>query len=110
MKKLSVFLIAYTGIVACCHAASSGASFLKLGVGARALGLGSAYTSIADDATALHWNPAGLSRISRKEISAMHAQLFADTRFDFLGYAHPTPKGTFGIGAVYLSQGELEGR
>jgi len=90
--------------------ASSGASFLKLGVGARALGLGSAYTAVANDVTALHWNPAGLSQIEKREVGAMHAELFADSRYDFFGYAHPTANGTFGIGAIYLSQGSLEGR
>lgn len=90
--------------------ASSGASFLKLGVGARALGMGSAYTALSNDVTALHWNPAGLSRLGKKEISVMHAELFSNNRFDFFGYAHPTSKGAFGIGAVYLSQGEMEGR
>ena len=90
--------------------AASGASFLKLGVGARALGLGSAYTSVANDVTALYWNPGGLAQLKNREVSAMHAELFADTRFDFFGYAHPTSKGTWSIGAVYLSQGSIEGR
>ncbi|OGR88384.1 MAG: hypothetical protein A3A86_03540 [Elusimicrobia bacterium RIFCSPLOWO2_01_FULL_60_11] len=90
--------------------ASSGASFLKLGVGARASGLGSAYTAVANDVTSLYWNPSGLSRMKRKELSAMHTQLFSDTRYDFVGYAHPTGRGTFGFGAAYLTQGAIEGR
>lgn len=90
--------------------ANSGASFLKLGVGARALGLGSAYTAVSDDVTALHWNPAGLSQMTKRELGAMHAEVFAESRYDFFGYAHPTNKGTLGVGAVYLSQGAIEGR
>jgi hypothetical protein len=105
--------------------AATGASFLKLGVGARALGLGSAYTAVANDVTALHWNPAGLSQLNKKEIGAMHAELFADSRYDFFGYAmpilsspqpstSPNPslqrRGVIGVGAVYLTQGALEGR
>src|SRR3989344_3600253 len=89
---------------------SSGASFLKLGVGARALGLSSAYTAIANDVTSLYWNPAGLSNLRKKELSAMHAELFADSKYDFFGYAHHTVRGTFGFGVVYLSQGAIEGR
>ncbi len=90
--------------------AGSGASFLKLGVGARAAGLGSAYTAVADDVTALHWNPAGLSGMSRREVSAMHAELYAETRYDFIGYAHPTSILNMGISAVYLTQGSIDGR
>ncbi len=34
--------------------------FLRIAPGARAAGMGEAYVAIADDATATHWNPAGL--------------------------------------------------
>ncbi|HHZ20164.1 MAG TPA: hypothetical protein GX391_06630 [Firmicutes bacterium] len=33
------------------------------GFGARALGMGGAFTAVADDATAAYWNPAGLSQV-----------------------------------------------
>jgi transglutaminase-like putative cysteine protease len=45
-------------------------------VGPRAIGMGGAFTSIADDASALFWNPAGLARIGHQEIAASHAELF----------------------------------
>lgn len=92
--------------------AASTASFLKLGVGARAEAMGSAYTAVANDVTALYWNPGGLVQLKKKEVGAMHAELFADTRYDFIGYAHPAKNGkaALGFGAVYLTQGEIEGR
>lgn len=86
------------------------APFLDIGVGARALGMGGAYTALADDANALYWNPAGLSKLEKREFTASHAELFESTRLDFLAYAHPTNKGTFAAGLTYLSQGKLEGR
>jgi long-subunit fatty acid transport protein len=39
------------------------------GVGGRALGMGGAFTAIADDATAATWNPAGLAKLTRPEAS-----------------------------------------
>ena len=42
--------------------------FEKAEVGARALALGNNFVSIADDATAVYWNPAGLSRLQRHQI------------------------------------------
>ena len=90
--------------------AAETASFLNIGVGARSLGMGGAYTALADDANALYWNPAGLSKLEKREFTASHAELFESTRLDFLAYAHPTALGTFAAGLTYLSQGKIEGR
>ena len=90
--------------------AAETASFLDIGVGARALGMGGAYTALADDANALYWNPAGLSKLEKREFTASHAEMFVSTRLDFLAYAHPTSQGTFAAGLTYLSQGKIEGR
>lgn len=43
---------------------SGSAAFLKRGMSARAIGMGSAYTAIADDPSACFWNPAGLLNLS----------------------------------------------
>lgn len=97
------------------------AAFLKLSPGARPIGMGNAFTAIADDLNALVWNPAGLSSIKRPEASFMHAQLYADTSYDFIGYAHPlghhSGKGaihaapsTVAFGVSRLSQAPIPGR
>ncbi|MBI2788088.1 MAG: PorV/PorQ family protein [Elusimicrobia bacterium] len=90
--------------------AAETASFLDIGVGARGLGMGGAYTALTDDAGALYWNPAGLSRLEKREFTASHAEIFESTRLDFLAYAHPTSQGTFAAGLTYLSQGTVDGR
>lgn len=90
--------------------AAETASFLDIGVGARALGMGGAYTALGDDAHALYWNPAGLSRAEKREFAVSHAEMFESTRHDFLAYAHPTSQGTFAAGLSYLSQPKVEGR
>lgn len=111
MTKKRILLASFCvlGLTLPIHAAS-GASFLKIGVGARALGMGGAYTAVANDATALYWNPGGLARMERKELSLTHAASFAETSFDFVGYAHPTRVGTFAFSGLHLSQGALDGR
>jgi hypothetical protein len=50
--------------------------FLATGFGARALGMGGAFVSIADDASAVYWNPAGLIQLGRTQILLMHSERF----------------------------------
>lgn len=89
---------------------NSGAAFLRIGAGARPAALGGAYTAIADDVDALYYNPGGLSRITRPEVGATHVEWLLDTRFDFIGYAHPTAFGTFGLGVTRFGTGAQQGR
>lgn len=52
--------------------------FLTHGVGARALGMGSAFVAVADDVTAGYWNPAGVADVSGRAVQFMHAETFGD--------------------------------
>ncbi|MCB0801580.1 MAG: PorV/PorQ family protein [Flavobacteriales bacterium] len=52
--------------------------FLKIGVGARALGMSNAFVASADDVTSGYWNPAGLTRLNSDfQFSLMHSEYFA---------------------------------
>lgn len=92
-------------------AASKGGApgqFLSFGAGARSLGMGKAYTAVADDASATYWNPAAMVQMERKELQAMHVALFQDTNLDFVSYVHPTRAGTFGVNFTRLMSGGFE--
>lgn len=93
------------------HANSGGqpGQFMSWGAGARSLGMGKAYTAVSDEASASYWNPAAMTQIERKEITGLHAALFADTGFDFMGYVHPTRSaGIFGFSTTRLVSGGFE--
>jgi hypothetical protein len=51
------------------RAGYNGGAFLKIGVGAREVGLGSAVTSMANDANQVFWNPAGAALRGDQQVS-----------------------------------------
>lgn len=69
------------------------AEYLKVPVGARAVGMGGAFTAVADDATAAYWNPAGLSFLTYKEVYFQHASMFsAAVQYNYGSLALPLKK------------------
>ena len=63
--------------------------FLKIGVGAPALGMSNACVASVSDVTSCFWNPAGLTQIkSNLEVSMMHSEYFGGmSKYDFAAIA-----------------------
>ena len=77
------------------------------GVGVRAMGMGGAFAGVADDFTAVYWNPAGLAQMTRREVqvsflrnSRENASIadgvagfseLSNTRFGSMGFVYPYP-------------------
>ena len=57
-----------------------GGQELKIGVSARATGMGSAFVGLADDASAVFWNPGGLVNVTGNEVTLNHVVWAADTK------------------------------
>jgi long-subunit fatty acid transport protein len=57
-------------------AAPARAAYEDLGIGARAPGMGNAFTALADDVHAVHYNPAGLSHLDRGQLSTSYSKLY----------------------------------
>lgn len=87
---------------------TSAAQFLKIGVGCRATAMGGAYVAMADDAAALHWNPAGLAGLDGNEVLLMHADWLASTDFNFGGVVVHLGNNTLGASLTTLNYGEWE--
>lgn len=75
----------------------TGLSFLKLGVGARSIAMGEAYTAIANDASATYYNPAGLAQVEKTDIMVMHKEWFEGVRTEFLGVRVPLGRYALGL-------------
>lgn len=64
--------------------------YLRVGAGARALGMGGAFLAVADDATAGYWNPAGLNYLRHRSVLYMHSEeQRSQVQYDFIGLALP---------------------
>jgi len=79
-----------------------------VGAGARALGMGGGFVSVADDASSVYYNPAGLPRLEYQELSAMHMSLMEGTMYDYAAWAYPTPSlGGFGLAFMRLGTDDI---
>jgi hypothetical protein len=88
---------------------TTAAKFLSIGIGPRANAMGAAYSSVADDASAMYWNPAGIARISEYQTAFTYTKMFADINVNYFGAVIPAGDiGVFGIGITALNIGEME--
>jgi hypothetical protein len=91
------------------NAGSAGAQFLKIGVGARAMGMGGAYASIGGDATALAWNPAGVGTIEELQVTVQHTAWVAGMSHNFIGLVVPvTDQFSLAFHTISLTSGSIE--
>jgi len=73
------------------------------GVGARPMGMGKSFVSIADDANAVFQNPAGLAFIKSFAATSMSTRLLNRADYKLLGGIFPTKFGTVGLGYIGLN-------
>lgn len=106
----SAFLAHWPATSAAADAGTPGA-YLRHEVGGRAAGLSGAYGALTDDASALLWNPAGLGRVAKPEVSLTHVVLYEDTSMDLGVGAMPIRGwGSFALGYLRQSTGGFERR
>ncbi|MDE2290628.1 MAG: PorV/PorQ family protein, partial [Elusimicrobia bacterium] len=96
-------------------AGTAAAEFLQLGFGARAVGFAEAFVPVADDVSALYYNPAGLaypalydpkSRSGPDELLAAQSLLVQDIGLTQVGFV----RRPFGVSMTYLNLGGIEQR
>jgi hypothetical protein len=72
--------------------------FLLLGAGARGAALGGAFAALTSDVTALYYNPAGLSQMSRPSAMVSTYSYVANTRYSWVGIGLPMSGGARAVG------------
>ncbi len=82
---------------------------LKIGVGARGVGMGESYVAVANDASALFWNPAGLAQFDQNQIFFSRTQYLVGIEHDFLGAVyHLSPADALGASVSSMHMDDME--
>lgn len=89
---------------------TTGSQFLELGVSARAMGMAEAFTAVANDVTAVYYNPAGLTSLWGKEAAFTYVAMPADVGHGFAAIGTPLESvgGVVGVGVYALSSGSMD--
>jgi len=88
---------------------TTSATFLKIGAGARAAGMGEAFCGLADDVYATYWNPAGLAYIKGSQLGATHLEWLTEINQEQIGFVQQIgSKTAFGINISHLMANDFE--
>ena len=110
---VALLLIALAAAPAAAQVSIGGAQSLYIHPGARPAGMGDAFVSISNDATACWWNPAGLAFLEETyNVSLMHSRLvpdWEDVYYEYAAYAQKIEGlGTIAGSIIYLTYGEQQ--
>jgi hypothetical protein len=101
-----LFAVSFAGVT---KTGTTAATFLKIDVGSRAIGMGSSYVALAEDATAIYWNPGGLTRLQEREVMFCYNRWIADISFNYAAVAIPlSGSSALGASATFLSTDDME--
>jgi tetratricopeptide (TPR) repeat protein len=111
MRRPAVILVVLLTLGYVCAVASEDGgteSVFNLGAGARAMGMGNGFVALADDATAVYYNPAAMPYLQSQQISLLHTVLFEGTTYDYVSYVYPGGSlGGFGVAGMRLGTDDI---
>ena len=106
-----IILTLSTLLVGQSNVGTTAASFLDIGIGARSLSMGGAFTAVANDATALYWNPAGIANIQRLATHFYYTPWFVGIDFTHSAAVIPMGRaGAIGLSITSISMDEMKVR
>ncbi len=100
MKRLTVIHLLFLFSIGVLHSepfdkvGTTTAQFLKLGIGAKSMGMGGAFVALADDGSAAYWNPAGLWASNDRRIQFNHQNWLLDITQEYVSIQLPVNHST----------------
>ena len=115
-RRVAVWILAMTAVFAASASSqnvtkvgTTAAKFLSIPVGARALAMGGAFVALANDASAMYWNPSGIASITQSEAVFTHADWLADISFNYGGVVVPIGEiGNIGVNFTSMTMADME--
>ena len=90
------------------RAGTATANFLEIGFGSAGIAMGDAYVSLAEDLSAMYWNPAGLGYMNKSEAQFSIQPWVADINTSFVGVGLALPRiGTLALGLTQVGYGDM---
>jgi len=86
------------------------AAFLKVDAASRPVAMGGAFVGVANDVNSVFWNPAGLTQVEKRELTAMYNSWFAGIHHTSGAYAQPLGKNAAVGASIIYMQSEIERR
>lgn len=110
-KFIYFFLLLMSGVIVAQSSTGVGMAYMKIGVDARAAAMGDAYTTVANDAAAAYWNPAGLAEASSNSIVLMHNSWIQGINHEFAAVQLLNGRHNlaFSLNMMFISGIELRG-
>lgn len=115
-KKILLTLVIFSLVVANSGGAeefskvgTAGAQFLKIGVGAKYVGMGEASVACVNDAYGMYWNPASLTQLEGHNLHFTNVDWIDDVQLNYVAFARPWGNSSaWGLSVTVLSMGEMD--
>ena len=109
-KKLALIMLTFLASISSINAQQTvwgkyAGEFMAIGIGGRPLGMGGAFTGVANDVTAGYYNPAGLANVNYPQVALMHSEQFGNlVNYDYGAVAIPFQNDmSFGLSVMRLA-------
>ena len=107
-RSVLIFVTFISGLFSQNNVATTSAAFLEIGPGARSLGMGSAYVSVANDASSLYWNPAGIVNVLKPEVQSFYTPWLVETQYYYNTAVVPMGQyGNLGFSFTAITMDEM---
>lgn len=87
---------------------TTAAPFLKIEYGARPVGMAGAFVALANDASGMYYNPAGIAELDKVYVHGGHTRWFADLTYNYATFIVPTKRVNFSLWGSFLTGDEMK--